>query len=127
MRLEPTLAEARLWPYLRADRLGGAKFRHQVVIGRYIADFACRTPCKLVIELDGRSHEMTGARDEARTGALERLGYRVLRFGNDDVMRNLDGVLATIGEALRDGASSTLYLEGRGGYGRVAHAPSPWR
>lgn len=109
MRLEPTPAEARLWPYLRADRLDGAKFRNQVVIGRYIADFACRTPVKLVVELDGRSHDVTGVRDETRTAALEGLGYRVLRFGNSEVMRNLDGVLAAIREALRDQPS---HLEG---------------
>jgi very-short-patch-repair endonuclease len=100
MRGELTEPERRLWLALRAKRLDGAKFRRQVVIGRYIADFACRSPVKLVVEVDGDTHSEREAYDCARTVFLETQGYQVLRFGNDDVMTNLDGVLLTIQSAL---------------------------
>ena len=100
MRANPTPAEARFWSIVRARRFADAKFRHQVVIGRYIADFACRIPKMLIVEIDGDSHDYQGQYDEARTRFLQRRGYRVLRFSNDDVMKNLDGVAACLGETL---------------------------
>ncbi len=101
MRRKFTEPEVRLWLQLRAKRLDGAKFRRQRVIGRYIADFACRSPM-LVIEVDGGTHVGREAYDAARTRFLENRGYRVIRFTNDDVMSNLEGVLTAIAEALAD-------------------------
>ena len=100
MRREPTPQESRLWLQLRAKRLAGTKFRHQKVIGPYIADFACRDPM-LVIELDGDTHGASQHYDAVRTAYLETRGYRVIRFANSDVMENLTGVLEAILEALR--------------------------
>ncbi|MGQ0660577.1 endonuclease domain-containing protein [Sphingosinicella sp.] len=100
MRRELTGPELKLWLELRAKRFEGAKFRRQVVIGRYIVDFACRTPVMLVVEVDGETHAGHEAYDAARTAFLESRGYRVLRFTNPEVMGNLDGVLFAIAEAL---------------------------
>ena len=101
MRSIQTAPEQRLWLALRAKRFEGAKFRRQVVIGRYIADFACRTPAMLIVELDGETHADRRRYDEVRTAFLEERGYRVIRFGNHEVMGNLDGVLLTIQGALQ--------------------------
>ena len=100
MRREPTPFERRRWLAVRAGRLGGAKFRQQQVIGPYIVDFACRLPCKVIIELDGDTHAGRERYDDRRTTYLEDQGYRVLRFQNRDVGHNFDGVLATILSAL---------------------------
>ena len=115
MRREATVPEQRLWLELRADRFEGAKFRRQVVIGRYIVDYACRTPKKLVIEVDGDTHAEQDRYDAARTRYLEAHGYRVIRFNNEDVMRYLDGVLLTIGDELRSPPLPTLSPEGERG------------
>ena len=98
MRANPTPAEQRLWHALRARRFEHFKFRRQVVIGPYIADFGCRTPMMLIIEVDGDSHDYQGQYDERRTGYLQGFGYRVILFTNDDVMHHLDGVLLHLGE-----------------------------
>jgi very-short-patch-repair endonuclease len=71
-----------------------------VVIGPYIADFACRTPSKIAIELDGDTHASQQSYDTDRSRYLEDLGYRVLRFANRDVMQNVDSVITTIAAAL---------------------------
>jgi very-short-patch-repair endonuclease len=91
-----------LWPVLReAAKLVGLKFRRQQVIHPYIADFACMS-VKLVVELDGDSHVQTVAYDRAREQALCGLGFTVLRFCNDDVVKNAEGVVVRIIEqALR--------------------------
>lgn len=101
MRREPTEPERRLWLALRAKRLGGAKFRRQVVIGRYIADFACRIPRMIVVEVDGETHATRIAYDETRTRFLQSRGYQILRFTNDDTMTNLDGVLQSLEQAFQ--------------------------
>ena len=100
MRRETTPPERKLWAHLKADQLQGAKFRRQVVIGPYIADFACRAPVMLVVELDGDTHGVREAYDAERTRFLESKGYRVLRFSNGDVMQDVEGVQATIAAAL---------------------------
>jgi very-short-patch-repair endonuclease len=100
MRREATEPERLLWSRLRADQLLGTKFRRQVVIGPYIADFACRTPVMLVVELDGETHATQQGYDAERTRFMESRGYHVLRFANHDVMANMDGVLTAIAEAL---------------------------
>ena len=83
---------------LRAKRLGGWKFSRQVPIGPYIADFAARS-AKLVVELDGRTHEL--AYDQRRDAFISGLGYKVLRFTNSEVSINLDGIATTIDHELR--------------------------
>lgn len=100
MRRDATPFEQKLWLALRAKRFEGAKFRRQVVIGRYIADLACRYPTKLVIEADGDTHAIQPEYDADRTAFLESCGYRILRFSNREVARNFEGVLATIQSAL---------------------------
>jgi very-short-patch-repair endonuclease len=95
MRREATPPERALWRYLKSDQLGGAKFRRQVVIGNYIADFACRTVL-LVVELDGGTHGAQEEYDAERSRFLESKGYQVLRFSNRDVLQDIEIVLATI-------------------------------
>lgn len=99
MRSEMSEPETRLWLALRAKPLNGVKFVRQAVRGRAIPDFVARSH-ELVIEVDGDTHAGNEAYDARRTAALEAKGYRVLRFGNSDVMTNLDGVLQTISAAL---------------------------
>jgi very-short-patch-repair endonuclease len=100
MRREATPPERALWACLKSDQLFGAKFRRQAVIGPYIADFACRSPVKIVVELDGETHGVQAEYDAKRTRYLESRGYRVLRFSNRDVLRNRKDVLATIALSL---------------------------
>ena len=97
LRRGQTEAEERLWYYLRDRRLEGEKFVRQLQINRYVADLACRT-ARLAIELDGGQHDPE--RDAARTEIIEIHGYRVLRFWNNDVLGNTDGVLETIRQEL---------------------------
>jgi very-short-patch-repair endonuclease len=93
MRAEPTDAERVLWQRLRHDiALSGTHFRRQALIGPFIVDFASRK-ARLVIEVDGGQHDEQRAADERRTRKIEALGYRVLRFWNNEVLGNLDGVL----------------------------------
>jgi very-short-patch-repair endonuclease len=97
LRKNSTDAERLLWSKLRDHRLIGVSFRRQVPIGNYIADFVCHA-VKLVIELDGGQHFSDGqeAADARRSGIIEAKGFRVLRFGNHDIMTNCVGVLETI-------------------------------
>lgn len=95
MRRVMTPAEARLWYYLRAGRIHGVKFKRQVIIAGYIADFAALSR-RLIIEVDGDTHAGNEARDERRTAVLEAHGYRVVRFTNSEVAMNLDVVLEAI-------------------------------
>jgi very-short-patch-repair endonuclease len=100
LRRGQTLAEDKLWAIVRGRRLDGLKFRRQVPIDRYFVDFAC-WDAKLVVELDGPSHEGRELHDQARTEVLERCGYRVLRFDNEVVLADPGGVAEAIGAALR--------------------------
>ena len=123
MRRQMTEPETRMWLELRAERFEGVKFRRQKVIGRYIADFAANDP-KLVIEVDGDTHDVDDQRDQIRTRYLEEQGYTVLRFSNVDVMNNIDGVLIRLEEviaSLRTSPLPTLSPEGERAFGR-AHA-----
>jgi very-short-patch-repair endonuclease len=112
MRRELTAPERRLWYALRAKRLDGAKFRRQVVIGPYIADFACRLPKMVIVEVDGETHGERGTYDRERSIYLNERGYEVMRFTNSDVMTNLDGVLLTIQRVLQCPPLPTLSPEG---------------
>jgi very-short-patch-repair endonuclease len=99
MRREMTEPERRLWYQVRAKRLNGIKFRRQQVIGRYIADFYSREVA-LIIEVDGDTHAFQQEYDRVREKYFKGLGYRVVRFINSDVMRNLEGVMRAIGEVV---------------------------
>ena len=98
LRSNQTDAERKLWFALRDRRLGGFKFVRQEAIGPFVADFVCRER-NIVIEVDGGQHA-DNARDLRRDAYLAGEGYRVLRFWNNDVLANRDGVLLTILEAL---------------------------
>jgi very-short-patch-repair endonuclease len=89
-----TDAERRLWFAMRDRRLAGYKFRRQHPIENYIVDFAC-TKHHLVVEADGGQHA-ENARDELRTEKIEALGWRVIRFWNNDILSNTEGVILTI-------------------------------
>jgi len=100
MRAQPTDAERALWRRLRQDvALAGSHFRRQALIGPFIVDFVSRKE-RLVIELDGGQHDLQQAADAQRTRRIEASGYRVLRFWNNDVLRNIEGVLEKIQSAL---------------------------
>ena len=92
---EMTPAEAKLWAHLRAHRMGDVHFRNQHAIGNYIVDFVALRK-KLIIELDGSQHLEQEEYDQERTKYLESQGYRVIRFWNNDVMNDIDGVILAI-------------------------------
>jgi very-short-patch-repair endonuclease len=89
-----TEVEAKLWHELRSRRLDRIKFRRQVPIGPYVADFVC-LEAKLIVEIDGSQHAQS-VHDDIRTSDLRARGFRVLRFWNDEVLRELDSVCDTI-------------------------------
>jgi very-short-patch-repair endonuclease len=92
LRRNQTDAETRLWRHLRDRRFLGLKFRRQAPVGRYVADFLC-LDLMLIVELDGGQHA-ENSKDRERTRALEAKGYSVVRYWNNDVLSNTEGVLA---------------------------------
>jgi very-short-patch-repair endonuclease len=102
LRREATEAENKLWQVLRNRQVDGAKFRRQVPIDQYFADFCC-SEHKLIVEVDGSQHADQERYDAARTAHLKAKGYHVLRFWNDDVLKSVEGVVDTIREELRRG------------------------
>ncbi len=105
MRRQPTPSENTLWLELRAHKLAGFKFRRQHPIDKYIVDF-CSPHCRLIIEIDGDAHAGNEESDAIRTNRLVELGYHVIRFTNDDVMRRLGLVLSQIYEACQQATLS---------------------
>jgi very-short-patch-repair endonuclease len=103
LRRNMTDAEHLLWRHLRNRHFSGWKFRRQHQIDRYIVDFVCPNSF-LIVELDGGQHAERVASDANRTRRLEAMGYRVLRFWNNDVLMNIDAVLVVILEALASAA-----------------------
>ena len=99
LRNNPTKAEQVLWGILRNRQLSGVRFNRQVPIGPYICDFASRSD-KLIVEVDGGQHAIDVADDERRTRFLATEGYRVIRFWNNDVLGNIEGVVELIEQAL---------------------------
>jgi very-short-patch-repair endonuclease len=93
-------AEWRLWYRLRAHRFAGHKFKRQVPIGAYVVDFACLNR-KLIVEVDGSQHAAS-ARDAKRDAWLKAHGFEIMRFWNNDVLQNTDGVLELIVIALNE-------------------------
>jgi very-short-patch-repair endonuclease len=102
LRNNPTAAETILWQHIRRRQVLGKKFRRQFSIGRYIVDFFC-VECDIAIELDGAPHfqEIRAEYDAERTAFLEDLGIRVIRFENRIVCQNIEAVLETIKDAIR--------------------------
>ena len=102
LRRDATVPERLLWSRLRRKQLG-VRFLRQRPIGEYVADFYCpeRGP---VVEVDGRSHEGRGHEDAVRQSGLERQGLTVLRFTNDEVLRDLDETVRALSNWLEDNA-----------------------
>jgi very-short-patch-repair endonuclease len=120
-RTNQTEPEIRLWLALRAKRFADTKFRRQKVIGPYIVDFGSRNPM-LVIELDGESHGTQINYDQKRTEYLQKLGYRVVRFTNREVMENMEGVLESLALMIETPPLPTLSPEGERA---LSGSPSP--
>lgn len=99
LRRRQTDAERYFWSAVRNRRVDGYKFVRQYPVGPYIADFVCRETM-LVVEIDGGQHAGSKA-DIARTAYLDRQGYAVLRFWNNDILTNIDGVLTVLAEHLK--------------------------
>ena len=99
LRNGATDSERRLWQQLRNRQLEGFKFSRQMPVGKFVCDFMCRER-RLVIELDGGQHAES-ARDDERTAFLEAAGYQVIRFWNNDVLENMEGVLRVIVQVLK--------------------------
>jgi leucyl-tRNA synthetase len=95
MRQHPTGAEAVLWEKLRRKQLGGFRFRRQHIINTFIVDFYC-SEAKLVIEIDGGIHKAQADYDQYREDVLSAMGYKVLRFTNEEVMGEMSKVLGEI-------------------------------
>ena len=102
LRKELTPAERKLWSLIRNDQLG-VNFRRQHAVGNYIPDFVC-VQKKLIIELDGSQHLEQQEYDQERTIILDSLGYKVIRFWNNDVTNKIDGVILAILHALENKA-----------------------
>ena len=119
MRKDMNEAELRLWNEMRAHRLMGMSFRRQMPIAGYIVDFACPAS-RIVVEVDGSQHASLAdaEHDRERTGKLQALGWTVLRFWNDDVLRDIDGVCQHIVVAAGLSADDAA---------RRAPADAPWR
>jgi very-short-patch-repair endonuclease len=99
LRQNTTEAEKRVWQILRSQQMNGYKFRRQVPIGRYIADFVCHE-ARLILEIDGGQHDRSSPQEAERSRFLQNESYRILRFWNNEVLANLDGIHATIAAEL---------------------------
>jgi very-short-patch-repair endonuclease len=114
LRQQATDAERMLWKHLRAHRMAGYKFRRQVVIEPYIADFVCLEG-KLVVEADGGQHLEQVEADLKRSLFLESLGYKFMRFWNHEILCDIDTVLEQIHGSLIETPSPQPSPGGRGG------------
>ena len=113
LRARPTDAERVLWQHLRSRQLG-AKFRRQHPLAGYVLDFYCEA-LRLAVEVDGGQHEIDPGPDEVRTAALGELGVQVVRFWNNDVLRNPEGVLQRLGEIVEQRRQLNPLPSGEGG------------
>ena len=117
LRNEMTKAEASLWKYvLKARQMKGYQFRRQRPVLNYIADFMC-LELRLVIEVDGMTHEYeeTAVKDNQKDRDLTALGIRVLRFSDDDVLKNIHGVAKRIEDVIEEIEASTPCTPASGG------------
>ena len=108
LRQQSTKPEDILWTILRGRKLAGVKFRRQVAVLRYTVDFLSFER-RLIVELDGRQHDWERDYDAARTEEIERHGFMLLRFRNDEVLNDLDSVVARIKRAC---ATESPHLQG---------------
>ena len=106
LRREMTDAERVLWRYLRKKQVDGHRFRRQCPIDRFVVDFACLDRA-LIVEVDGGQHA-DFAQDRTRDARLGKLGFRVLRFWNNDVLENIDGVYGVILASLSESPHPSL-------------------
>ncbi|MGA0609393.1 endonuclease domain-containing protein [Caldimonas sp. KR1-144] len=115
LRQRSTDAEAMLWNRLRSRQLDGLKFRRQHPVAGFVVDFACME-AGIAVELDGGHHAEPAAvlRDDQRSQAIADEGLRVIRFWNNDVLNNIEGVLQIIAEATRHPHPSPLPQAGEG-------------
>jgi very-short-patch-repair endonuclease len=114
LRGQGTDAEQLLWRHLRGRRMEGYKFRRQMVIEPYIVDFLC-LEAKLIVEADGGQHVEQRRYDATRSAKLALMGYRVLRFWNDEILTDTQSVLEQIRKTLIDPPSPPPSPGGRGG------------
>ena len=124
LRTEMTDAEKKLWSLLRRKQLEGFRFRRQVPLGPFIADFACHS-ARMIIEVDGRQHGIRVGHDERRTKWLQQFGWRVLRYWNVDVLREPENVLEMIRLALIDPPPQPSPARGRESFFRPLVTPHP--
>lgn len=101
LRRNPTEAEIRLWGRLRRKQIAGARFRRQAPLGDYYVDFLCPAH-RLIVEVDGGQHDARAGYDNRRTRWLKTQGYTVLRFWNNEVLANTDGVVEAIARWLAE-------------------------
>jgi predicted GNAT family N-acyltransferase/very-short-patch-repair endonuclease len=99
LRQNMTEAEKAVWTLLRSRQIGGHRFRRQVPLGQYVADFACHE-ARLIVEIDGGQHDQSSAEETERSHFFERQGYRILRFWNNDALANPHGVFDMIAAEL---------------------------
>ena len=131
LRANQTTAERLLWAQLRKKRVGSLRFRRQFRIGRFVVDFVC-LPARLIIEVDGPSHDMTFEADQERTRWLETQEFRVLRVRNEDVRSNLEGVVRAIETELAARplplapSRKSLHSDPRGARDRGGRGEHPW-
>jgi very-short-patch-repair endonuclease len=118
LRQRMTRAETLLWRYIKAHRIEDFGFRRQVPFGNYVADFVCHS-ARLIVELDGESHNFESRRktDQRRDAWFKSQGYTILRFTNDQVLRELEGVVHVIREtaAAQRAEPPSLSLPHKGG------------
>ena len=120
LRNNATDAERLLWRHLSRRQLDGFKFSRQMPIGPFVCDFLCRER-SLVVEVDGGQHA-ENARDEARTACIRSEGFRVIRFWNNEVIENVEGVLRTIAKALDESPPPAPSRKREGNLGTDARA-----
>jgi very-short-patch-repair endonuclease len=113
LRCNATDAERRLWARLSARQVAGTRFNRQFPIGPFVCDFVSRT-ARLVIEVDGGQHANQEAADRVRSGYLRAQGYHVVRFWNNEVLENIEGVVETIERILRTSPPLPPPTSGRG-------------
>ncbi len=116
LRSNMTDAERCLWKHLRQRQIAGYRFRRQMPIGSYIVDFVCLER-RLIVEVDGGQHQEQQAYDIRRDGWLVEQGFQVLRFWNNEVLNNSEGVLVRISEALQKSPPTPALPRKGGGIG----------
>jgi len=113
LRKNSTDAERLLWKHLKAKQFGGLKFRRQEQIGHYIANLVCYE-VSIIVEADGGQHNEQKENDEDRTHWLNSQGFKVLRFWNNEILTNIEGVLEVIRTECQPPLSPALSHKGRG-------------